>query len=366
MPSLSVTARYNETKIEVRTHLLDDIGCLLRDDARLADVGTVAIITDDTVGALYADQTITAVRAAGFQASELRVTPGETSKSLDTLGRVYQFLAEHRIGRDGLILALGGGVVSDLAGFAAATWMRGIPFAICPTTLESAIDAAIGGKTAINTPGGKNLTGAFHQPVIVATDPTCLKTLNAREISAGMAESIKHGLITGDDFLTWQETHADAICNLDDDILTELILRNVQIKCAIVQRDPFEQTGERMFLNFGHTIGHAVESCCDYRLRHGECVALGMLTACRMSNAMGLLGQDTTDRTEQLLLRFNLPTKLHEPIPTSRIIEVMQSDKKAKGASLRFVLLEGVGKPVIRTDVPDTIIHTAIDSLSPE
>ncbi len=364
MPCLSIKTDDADTTIKVGKNLIGNIGRTIRDDARLTITSIVAVITDGTVGALYADSVLDSIDEAGLNHAELRVAPGESSKSLNSLGNVYRFLTENRVGRDGLILALGGGVVSDLAGFAAATWMRGIPFVICPTTLESAIDASIGGKTAINIPGGKNLVGAFHQPVIVATDPTCLKTLAPRDIAAGMAESIKHGLITGGDFITWQETHAEAIRALDDDILAELIMRNVRIKCGIVQRDPFERRGERMYLNFGHTIGHAVEACCGYTLRHGECVALGMLAACRLSVAIGLIGEDIVDRTAQLLRKFDLPTQLHDPIPTDQIMEVMQQDKKAKGAALRFVLLEGVGKPVVRTDVPGAMIREAIDSLS--
>jgi 3-dehydroquinate synthase len=254
--------------------------------------------------------------------------------------------------------------VSDLAGFVASTWMRGVPLVICPTTLESAIDASIGGKTGINIPDGKNLVGAFHPARLVATDPTCLRTLEAREVSAGMGESIKHGLIDGEAFTAWQETHVDAIRSLDETILTELVERNARIKCDIVQRDPFELRGERMFLNFGHTIVHAIESCGDYRLRHGECVALGMVGACRLSRDLGMCDQALVDRTELLLRRFDLPTKIEESIETDQLIGCIRNDKKTKAKVPRFVLLEGIGKPVIHAGVPEDLLRTTIESLT--
>ncbi len=264
-----------------------------------------------------------------------------------------------------MILALGGGVISDLGGFAAATWMRGIRFAICPTTLESAIDASIGGKTAVNLPGAKNLVGAFHSPVLVATDPTCLSTLEPLDVSAGMAESIKHALIADAEFLVWHETHAEAIRKLDETVLTELILRNVRIKCGVVARDPFEQSGDRMVLNFGHTIGHAIEANCGNALRHGACVALGMLAACRLSQALGLVASTLVDRVAALLARYELPTQLERAHDTDTLLESVHKDKKARGKTVRFVLLEDVGRPVIREDVSQQQMREAIESLQP-
>jgi len=323
----------------------------------------VALITDDIVRELYASAVLKGLDRSGYSAIEFSFAPGESSKRLEQLAEVYRWLADHHVGRDGLVLALGGGVVSDLAGFAAATWMRGVSFAICPTTLESAIDASIGGKTAVNLPGAKNMIGAFHAPVLVAIDPACLATLGSEDVAAGLAESIKHGLIADPEFVDWHETYAAAVLRLDEAALTELIVRNVRIKCAIVERDPFERSGDRMILNFGHTIGHAIEANCGNRLRHGACVGLGMLAACRLSHALGLVPSALVDRVTALLVRFGLPIQLETGLDTGSIFASMRKDKKVRRGSIRFVLLEDVGRPVVRDDVPAERMREAIESL---
>jgi len=365
MHDLTFTAADHSIKITVERNLLGFFGEYLERIRPNADLGTIALITDDHVGRLYARPVLEGLRRSGFTPIELRVPPGEPSKSLSVLADVYRWLGDNHVGRDGLILALGGGVVSDLAGFAAATWMRGIRFGICPTTLESAIDASIGGKTAINLPGAKNLVGVFHQPVFIATDPTCLSTLAPPDVSAGMAESIKHALIADAEFLRWHEAHADGIRRLDESLLTELILRNARIKCGIVERDPFERSGERMTLNFGHTIGHAIEANCGNKLRHGACVALGMLAACRLSQALGLVGSTLVDRVAALLERFGLPTQLEHAPDTEALLESIRKDKKAQRNTVRFVLLEDAGRPVIRDDVSLQQMREAIETLRP-
>jgi 3-dehydroquinate synthase len=255
-------------------------------------------------------------------------------------------------------------VISDLAGFAAATWMRGIPHAFCPTTVEGAIDAAVGGKTAVNLPHAKNLVGAFHPPVFVGVDPDTFATLPARDISAGLAESIKHALITDPDFADWHQANADAVAKLEPGVLMELVVRNIQIKGRFVAEDPYERTGVRMALNFGHTIGHAIESCGRYRLRHGECVALGMIGACRLSAMLGLADEGLVDRVVRLLARFNLPTRLEGPVDVDALLDAMRRDKKSRGGRLRFVLLEGIGQVTLRDDVRAEDVREAIASLS--
>ena len=365
MSDLTLTVADHTVRIKVEPRILGHIGEFLGQVCPDPGFGTVALITDETVGSLYAPAVLDGLRQSDVALVELRVPAGERSKSLKVLADVYRWLADNHVGRDGLILALGGGVVSDLAGFAAATWMRGIRFAICPTTLESAIDASIGGKTAVNIPGAKNLIGAFHQPLFVATDPTCLSTLEPREISAGMAESIKHALIADAEFLGWHEAHADAMQEPDASLLTELIVRNARIKCSVVERDPFERSGDRMILNFGHTIGHAIESSGGYELRHGECVALGMLAACRLSQVLGLVESTLVDRVAALLVRFDLPTQLERAPDTDTLLESIRKDKKAKGKTVRFVLLEDVGRPVIRDDVSPQQMREAIETLRP-
>jgi 3-dehydroquinate synthase len=323
------------------------------------------LITDRHVESLYSESVLKSLGSAAFTADSCSIEPGEASKSLDTLAEVYQYLARCGLGRDGLILALGGGVVSDLAGFAAATWMRGVRFAICPTTLEADIDASIGDKTAINVPGAKNLVGAFHQPLVVAIDPACLKTLDPRDVRAGLGESVKHALISSEEFLAWHEANAEAIPALDPALTTALIKRNLRIKAGIVEEDPRERTGAREVLNFGHTIGHAIEACGGFALRHGECVALGLLAACRLSQCLGSLREETVARVEKLLARLGLPTRLSDPIETERILDALRKDKKVRGGVGRFVLLEGVGRPVVRDDVPEELVRDAYESLLP-
>lgn len=354
----------HKTNIAVLLNGVSRIGDLLRSADPERTYHGIVVVTDETVGRLYGDTVLASLRREGFRVESHLMEPGEASKSIESLIALYDFLAERRIGRDSLLLALGGGVVSDLTGFAAATWMRGVDFVICPTTLEAAIDASIGGKTAINRPGGKNQVGAFHQPMLVVVDPACLQTLEPRDIRAGLAESIKHALIADKAFLDWQEQRMEAILSLDNDVVTELIARNIEIKCAVVERDPFERAGDRMILNFGHTIGHAVEQCCDYTLRHGECVALGMVAACRISESMGLLAADVVERVKHVLELAGLPTRLTEPINVDRIMQTMMSDKKVRSGSARFVLLNSIGCPVIRDDIPESVVRAAYASIT--
>lgn len=351
------------TKIAVELNVIDRLGDLLAATAPSPPITRVVLISDETVSGLFGSRVVTSLRTVGWRVLEHTVTPGEASKSLPALEAIYQVLSRNNIDRDAVVVALGGGVVSDLAGFAAGTWMRGVRFAVCPTTVEAMVDASLGGKTGINLPGGKNLVGVFHQPVLVAVDPGCLNTLPPRDVRAGLAESIKHALITAEEFLAWHEERCDTIMSLDPTITAELISRNLRIKAAIVEEDVRETTGRRMLLNFGHTVGHAIESCCGFSLRHGECVALGMLAACRLSRALGLLDSSTVDRVAVLLGRFGLPTRLEPAIAVEEILAAMRNDKKASGGSPRFVLLTGVGRPVTRGDVPESQVREVFESL---
>ena len=351
------------THVAVQPGLLQRLGALLRAARKERSPAQVVVVSDRRVAKLFMDDARTALEHEGWTPLEHVIEPGEASKSLDVAGRLFDHLARARVRREAVILALGGGVVSDLAGFVAATWMRGIDFAICPTTVEAAVDASIGGKTAVNIAAGKNLVGVFHQPILVATDPLCLSTLDPRDVRAGLAESVKHALITSEDFLEWHEHHAAALTSLDPASMTELILRNVRIKADVVERDPRERTDVRIMLNFGHTLGHAIETCCDYSLRHGECVALGMLAACRLSSALGMLEGRVAQRLEHLLATLGLPTTLTTPIDTDRIMAATRSDKKARGRTERYVLLSAIGQPVVRENVPDDAIRAAYESL---
>lgn len=321
------------------------------------------VVTDSNVGPLYGEVVLGALRGAGMAADLFSVAAGEASKSLITVESIYEFLEKTEIGRDSFVVALGGGVVGDLAGFAAGTWMRGIPWVNCPTTLEAAVDSAIGGKTGVNFGRVKNLVGVFHQPCAVFVDPECLRTLSARDIRAGLAECIKHALLTSDAEVRWLEANAGRIVAGDVAAQTELIERNLRIKAGFVASDPLDRTGARAVLNLGHTIGHAIEGVAHGELRHGESVSLGLVAACRISQRMGMLVQDDMERVERLLSLVGLPTRLAPALNRERVFETMRLDKKNVEGKLRFVLLDGIGRPIIRDDVSSEFVIDAIDSV---
>jgi 3-dehydroquinate synthase len=359
-----------ETRVVVRPGLLADFGAWLRE---VAPPVSACVVTDDRVGPLYADDVEDSLRRAGFATGRFTFPAGEASKSLAMAGELFEALAAQRLSRDGVIVALGGGVASDLAGFAAATWMRGVPFAICPTTVESCVDACLGGKTGVNLAAGKNLVGAFHHPVLIAADPLCFATLDPRETRAGLAESIKHALLFDPEFLTWHDQHVAAILAGDPLVMAELVARNLQWKARVVQSDeretrPAAEGGlRRIFLNFGHTIGHAIESAAGYELRHGECVALGMVAALRLGRAMGVTPGDLPEAVVRRLAAFGLPTALPPALAAglSRgdVLQRIRVDKKAAGGRVRFVLLADVGRPIVSDDVSPDALGAAYDSL---
>jgi 3-dehydroquinate synthase len=322
----------------------------------------VVVCADSTVAALYGDQVVASLAAAGLRTHLHTFPSGDASKNLLQLDRIYETLGKHGVGRDGVLLALGGGVTSDLTGFAAGTWMRGIRYVTCPTTLEADVDASVGGKTGINHAGGKNMVGVFHHPQLVAIDPECLKTLPAREMSAGLAESVKHALIRDESFLAWHEEHVAGILAADPHLLSDLIERNLRIKASVVEADEREH-GLRAILNFGHTIGHALESWSEYALRHGEAVALGMMAALHLSREAGLDPAIVT-RVRAMLAALKLPVATTQPVDIEAVAALTHGDKKAMGGARRWVLLEAIGKPVIRADVADASIHAAIAAVS--
>ena len=328
-----------------------------------AAVRRVAVVADAHVADLHLQQL---VDACGDQPPNaiLRFPPGEASKTLETAARLYGELAAAQVGRRDLILTFGGGVAGDLGGFLAATWLRGVSFLQIPTTLEAAIDASIGGKTAVNTPAGKNLVGAFHQPIAVVVDTDLLATLPRREYIAGLAESVKHALIADPDLLAWHEQHADRLAVADPDLHEELIARNCAIKAEVVVADERE-AGRRMLLNFGHTVGHAIEHLLGYELRHGECVALGMLVAVEISRGRGGLSTDDVTRIRDLLTRLGLPTRLPRTLDDEQVLAVCRQDKKVLEAKLNFVVLDRLGAASFTTDVSEDDICAALDAIRP-
>ena len=338
-------------RIDIAPGLLDD-GALLASHLR----GRHALLVSDSqVAPLYA-QRVQAALTAGRPDARVALhvfDAGEASKTLANFSGVIDALAALGATRDACIYALGGGVVGDLAGFAAACWMRGIDCVQLPTTLLAMVDSSVGGKTAVDIAQGKNLVGAFHPPRAVLADTSTLRTLPPHELRAGFAEVIKYGAIVDAAFLDWMEVNADALLASDDALLAEAIARSCAHKAAITERDPFEH-GERALLNFGHTFGHAIETEQGYGgLNHGEAVAVGMVLAARLSAALGLAESADGERLRAQLQRYGLPTALPPGLDPAALVARMRLDKKAKGSGLRFVLWDGAGKARVVADVDE-------------
>ena len=309
----------------------------------------VLVVTNEVVAPLYLERTASAW--TGVTVDRLVLPDGEAYKTLDTLTRVFDALLERRHGRDTTIVALGGGVVGDLAGFAAASYQRGVHFIQIPTTLLAQVDSSVGGKTAVNHPLGKNMIGAFHQPRCVLADTDTLATLPDRELSAGLAEVIKYGLIRDRPFLDWLEANLDALLARDAAALSEAIERSCCNKAGIVAADERE-TGERALLNLGHTFGHAIETGVGYgQWLHGEAVAAGMAMAADLSARLGWLGREQVERIRALLARARLPLDPPPELTPDDFLRLMAVDKKVKDGRLRLILLRELGQGVIAEDV---------------
>jgi len=324
--------------------------------------GRVAVVSDTNVAPRYLEQVAGALARAGAHAVvPVVVDAGEGAKDWRTLDRVFDALLEGRVGRDGLIVALGGGVIGDLAGFAAAVYQRGVPFLQVPTTLLAQVDSAVGGKTAINHARGKNMIGAFHQPRAVIADVGTLATLPERELRAGVGEVLKYGFALDAGFAAWLEARLERLLARDGDILVQAVHRCCELKAAVVAADEREETGLRTVLNFGHTFGHAIEAVTGYGAwLHGEAVAAGMVMAARLSASEGLLSPAEAERIERLVARAGLPAKGPKVEP-QRLIAAMQVDKKASAEALRFVLLEALGRAVVRDGIAEAHIRAAIE-----
>lgn len=347
------------TRVVVRRGALADVGTELR--AMFASAGRsgeVLIVADETVAELHGETLARGMGACGIAASTMHVPAGEAAKSLATAEAVYDYMSDRRLSRDAVIVSLGGGATSDLAGFVACTWMRGVRLVVCPTTVEAAVDASIGGKNAVNLRAGKNLVGTFHHPVLVIIDPHTLRTLAERDVRAGLSESIKHALIHSQEFLDWHEQCREAVLARDEGIVAELIVRNLQIKYEFVAGDVHEYADRRIMLNFGHTIGHALETVGRHAMRHGECVSVGMAAACRLSVAVGLLSASTSTTVERLLESYGLPVAIPRSAEVDELMRVVHVDKKVREGRVRFVLLEDIGRPVVRDDVSLELVRS--------
>jgi 3-dehydroquinate synthase len=321
---------------------------------------------------MIADQTVFQLLREGklgqarWGEEALTFPAGEKSKTRETWARLTDALLQSGHGRDSGLVVLGGGVAGDLAGFVAATYLRGIPYLLVPTTLLAMVDASVGGKTAVDTPQGKNLIGAFHPPVAVAADPLALISLPEREYRAGLAEAVKHGVIADRSYFEFIEWDADALMRREQTALTRLIRRSVEIKAAVVSADEREG-GLRSILNAGHTVGHALELVSDFGLPHGEAVALGLVVECELAARLGLAPTGMRERVEGLLRRLGLPVRLDRPIAGDQLIAAMSGDKKNRGARLRFALPSDLGTMPAgnrwTVEAPDSAIKAALESV---
>jgi len=327
----------------------------------LAEQERVAIVTNEVVAPLYLGQLRETLRAAGIDPVEIVLPDGEAHKNWPTLNRVFDALLEARCGRKTTLLALGGGVVGDITGFAAATYQRGVAYIQVPTTLLAQVDSSVGGKTAINHARGKNMIGAFHQPLAVLADTDTLDTLPMRELRAGLGEVIKHGLILDLQLFEWLEANMERLLGRDPEALAHAVRRSCEIKAEIVALDERE-TGPRALLNLGHTFGHAIETALGYGTwLHGEAVAAGVAMAADLSRRLGLLSEHDVGRVVALLRRAGLPVNAGG-VAAARLMDLMRVDKKAAGGRIRFVLLERLGAAVLRADVPQEKLDATLSA----
>lgn len=319
----------------------------------------VMIVTNETVAPLYLEQTRAAVST--FRVETLVLPDGERFKTQEVLGRIYDALLEARFGRDCTLIALGGGVIGDMAGFAAACYQRGVAFIQVPTTLLAQVDSSVGGKTGINHPLGKNMIGAFHQPRAVIADMDTLNTLPNRELSAGLAEVIKYGLIRDPDFFDWIETHLDALRRRDPAALAEAVRRSCENKAQVVAADELE-SGQRALLNLGHSFGHAIETGAGYgNWLHGEAVGAGMCMAADLSTRLGWIDGATVGRIRRVVADAGLPTAPPADLGPERFLALMAVDKKVLDGRLRLVLLQGIGQALVTDQFDPDLLRATLE-----
>ena len=342
METVTVNLDSRSYPILIGTNLLANVGCLLRKQGFRP--GSVAIVTDSVVGPLYKKKIADSLLQADFTPIVIEIPSGERHKNLTWLSFVYDKLVEGGLERRSPLIALGGGVVGDLTGFAAATFQRGVPFVQIPTTLLAQVDASVGGKTAIDHPAGKNLIGAFYQPRLVVIDVSTLSTLPEREFRAGVAEVIKYGVILSPELFVLLEQRLESLFRLDPTLLSEVIKTCCQLKARVVEED--ETEGDyRAILNFGHTLGHAVENATGYtQYLHGEAVAIGMAFATHVSRQRGLCGEVLHDRLCRLLKNAELPFAVPGELKNEQLVAAMTTDKKMAEGKVKFVCVEELGK----------------------
>jgi len=359
----------NTTRVELGPHSYDIVsgnGLLAQLPQYLTELQLskqTVIIADQNVAQTYGESLQSTLTGQGYSSALLTIPPGEVSKNLDQVKQLYDQLLELKADRQTIIIALGGGVTGDLVGFVAATYMRGVPLIHVPTSLLAMVDSSIGGKVGVNLAQGKNLVGAFYQPKLVLCDLDTLQTLPPNELVNGMAEVLKYGASMDPALFSLLETEKDNLLALEPQVIEQVVNQCALLKSRIVAQDE-KESGVRMYLNFGHTLGHAIEALSNYQTHtHGQAVAIGMNAAARISVAMGMLDQPSVDRLEKVIQSYGLPTKMPKELDTNQLIEQLQKDKKVVQGNVRFVLQESLGKVVIRNDVSETIIREVIDSI---
>ncbi len=321
----------------------------------------IAIITDSNVRPLYADQVAEKLNNLSDTVLIYDIPAGESNKNLKEIEKIYRFLIENHFDRHDLLIALGGGVVGDMTGYTAATYLRGIAYIQIPTTLLAQTDSSIGGKTGVDLEGYKNMVGAFYMPKLVYMNISTLNSLDGRQFASGFAEVMKHGLIKDANFYTWLLDNIYEINDKEPEVLTEMIIRSCEIKKAVVEKDPTEK-GDRALLNFGHTLGHAIEKHKNFEQLHGECVALGCIAAAFISWKKEMISMEEFYEIRDMFVPFNLPISI-EDVDADAVIELTKSDKKADSNKIRFVLLKGIGKAIISTDVTEKEMKDALEEI---
>ncbi|MFN4258400.1 MAG: 3-dehydroquinate synthase [Gemmataceae bacterium] len=361
--TVHVNLRERSYDIVITSGALAGVGTL----ARQRSGGQLAVIVTDGNARPHAESVAAALAAVGFRAPVICRPAGEEQKCLEVASHLYDELAALAADRKTLIVAVGGGVMGDLAGFVAATFNRGLPLLMVPTTLLAMVDSSVGGKVGINHPRGKNLIGAFHQPVGVWIDTNVLRTLPDREYRSGLAEVVKYGVILDAAFFAYLETHAEAILQRQADVVRHIVARCCRLKADVVEQDEREETGLRAILNYGHTFAHAFEHVAGYgQWLHGEAVAAGMIRASRLAERRGLIDADLTQRQLQLLQRFALPTRPEPAWSIPDMLTSMRGDKKALAGRLRFILPRRLGEVALFDDVPEEDVRAVLQSSDEE
>ena len=338
--------------------LLDRLG---KEIKKVMGAHKVLVVTDTNVEKLYLSRAVEAIACEGYDVYTFVFEAGERSKTAKTYLDIISALGERGFKRTDAVVALGGGVVGDIAGFAAATYMRGIDVIQVPTTLLAMIDSSIGGKTGVDFSQYKNMVGAFYQPKLVYMNLSLLATLPKEQFVSGMGEIIKHGLIRSKGYFDWISKHTEQIVRLEPNVIEELIYESCLIKRGVVERDP-KENGERALLNFGHTVGHAIEKLSDFRLSHGQCVGLGMAAACRISFETGKLAKDAYEQVSHILQEFGLPVSVSH-LSAADILAVSKSDKKMSKGKIKFILLDSIGSAYIETGLSDAQILSGISGV---